>query len=480
MFAFLLAGGAASAAAVVIRVGLAFDVEACRLVSGDGLEVANARGESVTPLGDSVVITAGSGAGIVVDGRAFPGEAVIIRARNGAVTFSGRGYRGQMVVLRTPGGRLNVVNYVDIESYIQGVLAGEVPSSWPEECLKAQAVAARSYVLHQMEVNGGRDWDVVATDKDQVYDGTAGEVPSIVRAVQATRGEVLTHNGKIVKAYFSSACGGHTEDAAHAFSDEGEFLRGVPDPYCEQSPYQVWNREFTMQQVRRALGQGTGQGKIIDIKLASRGASGRVEEIVVVREGGEEKVAGTELRRLLGYRDLRSTLFEMRVLKSVPVTFSYTRTEYVNLPVSDVADTYDLGQDEVTAVSASMKPEVAFHVISGGGALDKARAGYAYAATSGGILRTFAMRPGLEAVGLEHRVAAEKPVAAPQTKRERVVTTTTAQRMVPVIFSFRGRGWGHGVGLCQWGARGMAAHGMGYREILGHYYPDTRLMMISN
>lgn len=471
----------AHAASVVIRVGLAFDVSACQLTSPDGLEVADAQGRPLRQLGDAALITPAAG-GFIIDGRTQMGEAVIIRARNGAIALGGRSYRGQMVVLHAASGRLNVVNYVDIESYIQGVLAGEVPFSWPEESLKAQAVAARSYVLHQMQVYGGRDWDVVATDKDQVYEGMAGEVPSIVRAVQATKGEVLTHDAKIVKAYFSSACGGHTEDAVNAFTDEGEFLRGVPDPYCEQSPYQTWTREFTMQQLRRALGQrASALGKVIDIKLARRGSSGRALDIIVVREGGEEKMAGAELRRLLGYRDLRSTLFDIRVLKSVPVTFAYTRTEYVNLPVSDVADTYDLGQEEVETVSATLKPEVTFHVISGSGALDKARAGYAYAATSSGILRTFAMRPGLEAVALVQRLAPEKPVATvPQTRRERIVTTTTSQRQVPVLLSFRGRGWGHGVGMCQWGARGMAARGLSYREILAHYYPSTKLMVVEN
>lgn len=477
----LLQGSPAHAGGVVIRVGLAFDMGACRLASADGLEVADAQGRPLRQLGDSAVITP-TATGFTVDGQGLAGDAVIIRARNGAVTLCGRSYRGQIVVLRAPSGRLNAVNYVDIESYIQGVLAGEVPYSWPEESLKAQAVAARSYVLHQMQVYGGRDWDVVATDKDQVYEGMAGEVPSIVRAVQATKGEVLTHDGKIVKAYFSSACGGHTEDAANAFTDEDEFLRGVPDPYCEQSPYQAWTRDFTMPQLRRALSQGASPlGKVIDIKLASRGPSGRALEIILAREGGEEKIAGAELRRLLGYRDLRSTLFEIRVLKSVPVTFAYTKTEYVNLPVSDVADTYDLGQEEVETVKATLQPDFAFHVISGNGALDKARAGYAYAATPGGILRTFAMRPGLEAVGLVQRLAPEKPIAAaPQTKRERIVTTTTAQRQVPVLLSFRGRGWGHGVGMCQWGARGMAARGLSYREILAHYYPSTKLMIIES
>lgn len=490
----MLCSGVAPCAArgYVIRVGLAFEVEACRLSSAEGLELADADGQHIAGLPDAVTAVIASSGGVAVGGRTYTQPSLMVRPRNGAIALNGRWYRGQMVLLRSAGGRLNVVNYVDLESYIQGVLAGEVPSSWPEECLKAQAVAARSYVLHQVELYGGRDWDVVATDRDQVYEGMAGEIPSIVRAVQATRREVIAYNGKVVKAYFHSACGGHTEAASVAFGEDAPYMQGVTDPYCERSPYQAWTREYTMQHLRRAISQGSRStlGKVLEVRLGKRAASGRAEEIVVVREGGDEKLAGTELRRLLGYRDLRSTFFDIKVKKSVLVTVSTTQTQQVaaNDPAPPPAsEEPEFGLEQIETVNLALKPEEAFHVISGSGALDKARAGYAYAATSEGVLRTFAMRPGLEAVGLAHRLVAPRPVVLPAATRTnpeprpRTVTVTRlVQRQVPLLLSFQGRGWGHGVGMCQWGARGMAAHGMGYREILSWYYPTTRLMIVTN
>lgn len=477
--------------AVVIRVGLVFEADSCRIGGSGGLEIADEAGQPLGHAPDQVTVTLAPTDGFVVAGHTYAGRALILRpqASGAPVSLNGRSYRGQMVALRSGNDRLNVVNYVDVESYIEGVLAGEVPATWPEESLKAQAVAARSYVLYQVQHHGGRDWDVVATDKDQVYDGIAGEVPSIVRAVRATRGEVLAYDGQIIKAYFCSDCGGHTEDAAAVFGEPAPYLVGVPDPYCGRSPYQQWTREYTADYLRRVLSQGgrTHLGAILDVKAASRDASGRVQDILVVHEFGQETIPATELRRLLGYRDLRSTYFDIHVKKSIPVAVASTHETWADVSHTEAVylpEQIEIGLDEVKPVSCVARPEDGFYVINGRGALERNRAGYAYAATDEGVLRTFAMRPGLALVGLEHHVTTAKYTV--QKKTERVVTSRVRQvkqevhqQFVPAVLTFSGRGWGHGVGMCQWGARGMAAQGIGYRDILKHYYPATQLMMLT-
>lgn len=460
----------------IIRVGLAFEVEGCRLSSGDGLEIADALGKPISHPGDDITITPGLD-GFVTGGRTLPGNAIIVHSQinGGAVTLNRHSYRGQMVILRGGSGRLNVVNYVDIEAYVAGVLAGEVPSTWPEESLKAQAVAARSYVLYQVEHRGGHDWDVVATDKDQVYDGTAGEVPSIMRAVRTTRGEVLTYQEKIVKAYFHSACGGHTEDAKNVFGETAPYLVGVPDPYCHS---QAWKRDFSSEYLRRVLSTGGRKklGTILAVKAASRAATGRVQQIVISYDGGQETIASVELRRLLGYREMRSTMFDMHVKKTAASLVAVRLPEKEKKNADPVGALTNVSTDCIEPVTRIIGPQEPFHVVASDHNVQTNRAGYAFAATALGILRTFAMRPGLTILGLVRHVTTAGGAAERKT---RVKPPAPRQRkLVPAVITFSGRGWGHGVGMCQWGARGMAAHGVGYRDILKHFYPVTQLMVV--
>ena len=337
------------------------------------------------------------------------------------------------------------------------MLAGEVPATWPEETLKAQAVAARSYAVHKIARRTSCDWDVVATDRDQVYEGVRGEVPALARAVQATRGEVLSYGGETIKAYFHSACGGHTESGAEAFGEPQPYLVGVVDPYCAQSPYQQWNREYTVSQLRPLLPPAwVANGvAILQVLPSKRNASGRVSEVVLVTTGGRQAVAGVDLRRLLGYRDVRSTWFDIQVRKTMQMAFVTSQQREEPQPDAEV----QVQIDQVEPVQAICPADKPFYVIAANGGLERNRAGYAYAVTREGVMRTFAMRPGLVARGLAHStVLTRLRVASPVAHK---VVRTVEKRPVPAVVRFSGRGWGHGVGMCQWGARGMAAPGGG-------------------
>ena len=125
-----------------------------------------------------------------------------------------RPYRGQIEVGVT-GQKLNAVNVVGLEQYLQGVVPQEMPSAWPDEALKAQAVAARSYALsHRIS---GKTFDLYADVRSQVYGGIAGESPRTTAAVQATKGEVLLWEGKPIDALFHSTSGGKTVAAVEVF-----------------------------------------------------------------------------------------------------------------------------------------------------------------------------------------------------------------------------------------------------------------------
>jgi stage II sporulation protein D len=467
---------------VLVRVGLAFGVPAARISCSSGFELLRPNGQAAGHLAAEVVAKP-SADGVELNALDYAGHAWILRGidPSAPIDVNGHQYRGDMTVVHDDAGGIDVVNYVDLDSYIAGVLAGEVPASWPEETLKAQAVAARSYAMHRLQHHAQNDWDVVATDKDQVYDGIHGEVPSIIRAVEDTRGQVLSYQGQIIKAYFSADCGGHTESSATAFGEPAPYLQGVPDPYCGQSPYQQWERDFTINQVRQLLAEsGKRMGTVLAVKPKTRDQSGRVVDFEFSTTNGDVVVPGIDLRRMLGYRDLRSTLFDVAVKKTALTTISVGKPTIVTQ--THTTDTYvnedvTVGFDETKPTEKTVE---SFYVMSAGGILDKNRAGYAYAATGQGILRTFAMRPGLDAVGLEHTVDVTR--FSTPTKVTKVVTkqvtvpAPTEEAVVPVLLRFVGRGWGHGVGLCQWGARGMATQGFTYKQILAHYYPGTSIV----
>ena len=148
-----------------------------------------------------------------------------------------RSYRGQISVAVT-GQKLDAVNIVGLEQYLQGVVAQEMPSAWPDEALKAQAVAARSYALaHRLS---GKAFDLYADVRSQVYGGIAGESVRTTAAIQATKGQVLLWEGKPIDALFHSTSGGATLDAAEVFGKPIPYLVGVDDPHSVLSPVHRW------------------------------------------------------------------------------------------------------------------------------------------------------------------------------------------------------------------------------------------------
>src|SRR5436189_98728 len=130
------------------------------------------------------------------------------RPRATALALNGRGYRGSLRVLKLAPAKVRIVNVVDVDLYLRGVVPSEMPKSWALEALKAQAVAARSYALSHLHTGGG--FDVYPDTRDQVYLGIPHEAPSTTSAVNATAGQVVFYKGKVASTYFFSTSGGRT------------------------------------------------------------------------------------------------------------------------------------------------------------------------------------------------------------------------------------------------------------------------------
>ncbi len=288
------------------------------------------------------------------------GDATPVSA--GIFEFDGHSYRGSFE--RTGDGQ--IVNLVDLEQYLYSVVSREMPPGWPSAALQTQAICARTYVLQRSDPR--RSYDLIPSELDQRYDGIAGETASATSAVERTAGQVLSFGGFFAQVAYSSCCGGHTESASDAWGNAAPpYLQGVSCSWCSASPNYRWSRNLSFESIaQRCAPQLALLGRLQDLQISQRDASGRARTIDLVTDRGDASVAGGAFRRAIGTRVLPSLL--------------------------------------LTAVTRSA-----------------------------------------DGVGVD----------------------------------IAGGGLGHGVGLCQWGAHGMALSGSAANEILNFYFPGTDLQNLA-
>jgi len=206
-----------------------------------------------------------------------------------------------------------------MDIYIRGVVAGEMPSSWPLEALKVQAVAARTYALATRKTSGA--FDQYPDTRSQVYRGVTGESVRSDAAVRDTAGRIVTYAGVPAVTYYFSTSGGHTENVEFSFvgSLSKPWLVGVPDPYDTQSPYHRWAVRLSAAKLDRALG---APGEFKRLKVLQRGVSPRVVRAQVVGTRGTRTVTGPQVRSALGLRDTWFTDYRVESSASQSVVAS--------------------------------------------------------------------------------------------------------------------------------------------------------------
>jgi len=221
----------------------------------------------------------------------------------GKLTIGGYGtYRGALgtVPTESQAGSLNVVNALALEQYVKGVMPNEVPPSWPNEELKAQAVAVRSIALTG-DV-GGNGFDLYSDTRSQVYKGLESEYASTNAAVAATRGQVVMYGGKVAQTLYSACSGGHTESAVNVFGSPVPYLIGVPDPYDSACPLHEWTLRFSGPEISSKLGAYL-QGRLKQVVVTKHGVSPRIVQAKLYGTGGVSTVTGTDLEVALGGYD---------------------------------------------------------------------------------------------------------------------------------------------------------------------------------
>jgi stage II sporulation protein D len=281
-----------------------------RLVTADGRVLVE-----LPPLGRARL--GASGGHLALNERDLGADAArILPLQAGTeVRVAGHSYRGRLW-LKAVGGQLALVNQVGLEDYLKGVLPSEIPTSWPIESLKAQAIAARSFAVAKAQKAVQQPWDLDDSTASQAYKGADGEQGAPNQAVDATRGEVLCWAQSVVEAYFHSNSGGYTADAAEVWGGPAPpYLRGGSDSASEDQPHYAWSATVPLEEAQRRLeAAGLWKGFLAGVRGQERSDSGRWISVVLVGEGELRKlVSANAFRMALGADRLRSTNFKVRV-----------------------------------------------------------------------------------------------------------------------------------------------------------------------
>ncbi len=270
---------------------------------------------------------------LYVNNQPVKGMVLAVQPENkdGRTIVNKKTYRGTILIKKTANG-MTVINDLPLEQYLYSVVPEEMPSSWPIEALKAQAVAARSYALYNLNRHEDEGFDVCASVHCQVYDGSNVETDIATKAVDDTRGQAALYGHKPILAAFHESSGGSTENSEDVWGTFIPYLRSVVD-FDQKSPDYHWTLQITPSDLSQKLSQnGYDIGTLRSITLSGfesgqpdRSPGGSVKEVIFSGDKNIVKLTGSAVRKILG---LKSTKFAVNVIVPSPKTINVTIDPY--------------------------------------------------------------------------------------------------------------------------------------------------------
>lgn len=433
--------------------------------------------------------------------------------------FKGYKWYGDFVYRRAAEGKLTVINYVDLEDYVKGVLPYEADPDWPLEALKAQAVCVRSFALCTTKHQNSA-YDLCNTTDCQVYYGANMANANSDSAVDQTKNEYLLYNDEIVEGNFFSSDGGATEDAANVWGGNSPYLKGKVDPYEAESSN--WSVTLTADEIRqKLLAAGYTIGEVSSVLVTKRTPMDNVNELTITDTNGKVvKLQQGATRTVLGLHSIRYTVTpnftsgaasgtlpqvaSLRVnpsthkvsVNGVPVTpqgyningNNYYKLRDIAYVLSGTACQFNVtwsqeknriqiaAGEPYEAVGGEMAQSVATQLQSCAPSTSAiylnnapvSLTGYSINGNNYYKVRDLGTAIGFE-VGFENdTVMIQGGMLDPEGPNPQ--TTKGAES-----YTFNGSGWGHSVGMSQWGAYAMAQAGRTYKDILQFYYTGVEI-----
>ena len=353
------------------------------------------------------------------------------------IVFNGQKYRyrGNIEInIDKEHRKLNVINIIGIEEYLYGVLKKEISPHWPAETLKAQAIAARTFAIFNMNKYIDKGYNICASTNSQAYGGVNHEDPLTNKAVDETRGVIMTYQGKPINAVYHSDSGGCTEDSENVWGSFLPYLRSVKSKFEEKvfPPYHTWTYSIDEKDLTKQLQkQGYIINSVVSIEPVNKSETGRISELTFITDNNEViNMKANNFRSLIGADLIRSTLFSIKVIaKEINIT-------------KDREDKKEIEDKEEQRESMKEILEQK---------------------------KDWTIKELLELM-MKRKEEREKEKVEKMPKVEIVKSNT------PFTFIFSGSGNGHGVGMSQWGAYGMALQGSGYQDILKYYYQGINII----
>lgn len=356
--------------------------------------------------------------------EAYPQFYGIDNSSQAIINLGDRQYRGRMEFVRYGGKGITAVNVVPFEEYLYGVVPSEMPSSWDLEALKAQAIVARNYAINCMgkHVSGG--YDLCDGEHCQVYKGYGNETDRTNWAIDETRGEFLYYNNELANTFYFASSGGYTENSENVWVTALPYLKAVED-YYEQSPH-MWTKTFSRQDVETLLrNNGKDIGRVLDIQVDSYTTGGRVMELTIIGTNGSEKLTKESIR-------------------------TFFKTNGASLE----SRKFHIVKDGTTNNSS-------FSIIGGNNSIS----------SSLSLNQVYILGADGNITNLSYDNLSIKV----EGKNGQEILSFSNSDSVSGDFVFVGRGRGHGVGMSQWGAKGMAESGFNYKQILAHYFNGAQI-----
>ena len=356
---------------------------------------------------------------------------------DGPVTwFKGYKYRGGFSYPRTAGGDLSVINYVDLEDYVKGVVPHEMSGSWPMEALKAQAVCARTFACRESKHLSAYGFDVCASTDCQVYNGVNGSNAATDQAVEETAGECIWYDGEPIRyAVYHSSNGGATEDAVNVWGTETPYLRGKADPYESliSIPNSTYSVTYTADELTWILQQkGYSVGQVRDVYVSEYTPMGNVYKVTFLHDDGELTVKRETCRTIFYSSTYGKSVRSMRFGINGQGVPEASGGHYIN-------------------GSGTVLPSLeGVSAITGDGQLTALSGGDYYAVSASGTEKVAAS-------------SGNKTTSGRPSSRKRDEFTIT------------GTGNGHNLGMSQYGAKAMAENGYDHKDILTFYYEGVTI-----